>query len=43
VRGALIQALQSIADGGEDVEAALTVAKARAEAALADYNATVGG
>jgi sn-glycerol 3-phosphate transport system substrate-binding protein len=43
VRGALISALQSIADSGEDVMASLEAAKAQADAALADYNATVGG
>jgi sn-glycerol 3-phosphate transport system substrate-binding protein len=43
VRGALIQALQSIADGGQDVTASLEAAKAQADSALADYNATVGG
>ncbi len=43
VRGALIQALQSIVDGGQDVTASLEAAKAAADAALADYNATIGG
>jgi sn-glycerol 3-phosphate transport system substrate-binding protein len=43
VRGALISALQSIADSGQDVTASLEAAKAQADAALADYNATVGG
>jgi sn-glycerol 3-phosphate transport system substrate-binding protein len=43
VRDALIQALQSIVDGGQDVTASLEAAKAQADAALADYNATVGG
>lgn len=43
VRSAFIQALQSIVDAGEDPVAALMAAKAQADAALADYNATVGG
>jgi sn-glycerol 3-phosphate transport system substrate-binding protein len=43
VRGALIAALQSIVDQGEDPMAALEAAKAQADAALVDYNAAVGG
>jgi sn-glycerol 3-phosphate transport system substrate-binding protein len=43
VRTALIQAFQSVVDAGEDPAEALAAAKAQADAALADYNATVGG
>jgi sn-glycerol 3-phosphate transport system substrate-binding protein len=43
VRGVLIEAFQSIIDGGEDPQAALEAAKARADAILADYNALVEG
>lgn len=42
VRGFLIQAVQSIIDGGETVSDALESAKAQADAVLADYNALVG-
>jgi len=42
VRMILIEAMQSIVDGGETVEAALAAAKARADAVLAEYNALVG-
>lgn len=42
VRMILIEAMQSIVDGGETVEAALAAAKTRADAVLAEYNALVG-
>ena len=42
-RMALIQAIQSIVDNGEDVETALAAAKAAAVRVLADYNLLVGG
>ncbi len=43
VRNALVQAIQSIVDGGQPVEAALEAAKARADGVIADYNELVGG
>ena len=43
VRTSLIQAIQSIVDGGEEVDAALEAAKTQADAALQDYNDLVGG
>lgn len=38
VRGMLIEAFQSVVDGGEDPAEALAAAKTRADATLADYN-----
>jgi sn-glycerol 3-phosphate transport system substrate-binding protein len=43
VRGALIAGIQSVVDGGEAIGAAMEAAKTQADAALADYNATIGG
>jgi len=43
VRGILVEALQSIVDSGTAPAEALAVAKQRADAVLADYNAVVGG
>jgi sn-glycerol 3-phosphate transport system substrate-binding protein len=42
VRAVLVQAFQSIVDGGEDPAAALKAASDRAAAILADYNSVVG-
>lgn len=42
VRGVLVEAIQSIIDGGEDPAAALAAAKSRADAILADYNEIIG-
>jgi len=42
VRGILVEALQSIVDGGETPADALAAGKQRADAILADYNAVVG-
>ncbi|MDZ4769178.1 MAG: ABC transporter substrate-binding protein [Chloroflexota bacterium] len=43
VRQFLVEAIQSVVDGGADPLEALTVAKDRADAALASYNEVVGG
>lgn len=43
VRGYLVEAFQSVVDGGEDPQAALEAAKSRADATLADYNELVEG
>jgi len=42
VRGILVEALQSIIDGGEEPISALHAAKDRADAILADYNSVIG-
>lgn len=42
VRGILVEAVQSIIDGGIAVEEALAAAKIRADRVLAEYNALVG-
>ncbi|RMG73480.1 MAG: ABC transporter substrate-binding protein [Chloroflexi bacterium] len=41
VRGYLLDAFQAVIDGGEEPEAALAIAKERADAELADYNSLV--
>ncbi|MCZ7541014.1 MAG: ABC transporter substrate-binding protein [Anaerolineae bacterium] len=43
VREAVIQAALSMIDSGEDPAAALAAAKARADKAIQDYNAVIGG
>jgi sn-glycerol 3-phosphate transport system substrate-binding protein len=43
VRGYLVEAIRSVVDSGADPAEALAVAKRRADAALAEYNAVVGG
>lgn len=42
VRGFLIQAFQSVVDGGEDPQAALEAAKAQADEVIAEYNTLFG-
>lgn len=42
VRGVLVEAFQSIVDNGTTPAEALAAAKTRADAILADYNATIG-
>jgi sn-glycerol 3-phosphate transport system substrate-binding protein len=41
VRGILVEMIQSIVDGGEDIDAAIEGAKGRIDAVLADYNSLV--
>lgn len=43
VRAIMIQAIQSVVDGGETPEAALAAAKQLADSVLAEYNSLVGG
>lgn len=43
VRTAVTDAIQSMVDGGEDPAAVLEVAQERANQAIADYNAVIGG